>query len=263
MVRRVLVTAAAAAVMSLAAVTPAFAEPHYPPAFNRISADRTVAAPRQIVHISAMTFVAGSRVGVTVTGSSAQSTQTQADAQGVAAVDLRFANLGVQTVTVRGTYFGGTPLTLQTTITVADPTTGSTGGGGTGGTGGSVGSGSGTPGTAGSGSGGSGSGNGSSDPGSGTSATGGSGGGTTGSGAGNGSGGTSVPGLNITADGQSDPAPASSGESADLARPAGALGGIGVLVLLAGLVLIGVGLRQRRDEQSAALVIDDGTEQPA
>jgi hypothetical protein len=151
--RRAAAVLAAAAALTLGVALPASAEPNYPPAFTRISADRTIVAPRTAVHFSAQTFTPGSTVAIDVTGSSAQSLTAPVNADGVAHAALSFDFVGAQTVTFRGVDLLGAPLALSTVITVVpagSPGTGgpgTTGGGST--TGGSGATGSGTTGSTG------------------------------------------------------------------------------------------------------------------
>ena len=135
MLRRAAAVLAAAVALTAVAALPAVAEPNYPPSFTRISADRTIVAPRIAGGFVAQTFAPGSRVDVSVTGTSAQRTTATANADGVARASLAFAAVGTQTVSFAGVDPAGSPLTLSTKIQVVPAGSDGSGDNGSGSTG--------------------------------------------------------------------------------------------------------------------------------
>jgi hypothetical protein len=232
--RRVAAVLVAAAAVTLAVALPASAEPNYPPAFTRITADRTIVAPKVAVHFSAQTFTPGTNVTVDVSGTSAQSLSASADANGVAHAAVAFGTVGAQTVTFRGVDLLGSPLSLSTVITVVpagSPGTGDPGTGGSGSSGpGSTGGPGGTGGSAGSGTIGAGSG--------GATVGQGFGGSSGGSGTGSGSSGTGSAGSGSSGPGSLDASGTGSGTSTtDATGLGGTLAPVLTATVLAGLLL--------------------------
>jgi LPXTG-motif cell wall-anchored protein len=103
-------------------MSPANAEPDYPPKFDKITASSFSAKVGQSVTLTAQTYRAGSAVAVDVSvdGASVGSSGASADGKGVATTSVTFTVAGVNRVTMSGTSDTGEDLALSADITVTE-----------------------------------------------------------------------------------------------------------------------------------------------